>query len=53
MARVKYTCLETCGQEKNCGNKFCSAHPRYSKFRSNEQFRKGKHQKNKFHPLGY
>lgn len=24
-----YTCLETCGQEKHCGNTHCSAHPRY------------------------
>lgn len=24
-----YTCSETCGQEKHCGNRYCSAHPRY------------------------
>ena len=21
-----YTCMETCGQEKPCGNRYCSAH---------------------------
>lgn len=24
-----YSCQETCGQEKPCGNKHCSAHPQY------------------------
>lgn len=24
-----YTCKETCGQEKHCGNRYCSAHPQY------------------------
>ena len=23
------TCMETCGQEKHCGNRYCSAHPQY------------------------
>lgn len=24
-----YTCMETCGQEKPCGNRYCSAHPKH------------------------
>lgn len=24
-----YSCKETCGQEKPCGNRFCSANPKY------------------------
>lgn len=24
-----YSCMETCGQEKPCGNKYCNAHPKY------------------------
>lgn len=24
-----YTCKETCGQEKHCGNRYCSAHPKH------------------------
>lgn len=24
-----YTCKETCGMDKHCGNKYCSAHPDY------------------------
>lgn len=24
-----YTCKETCGQEKPCGNRYCSANPKY------------------------
>lgn len=24
-----YSCKETCGQEKHCGNRYCSAHPYY------------------------
>ncbi len=24
-----YTCMETCGQEKPCGNRYCSAHPQH------------------------
>lgn len=23
------TCSEVCGQEKPCGNRYCSAHPKY------------------------
>lgn len=25
-----YTCKETCGQEKPCGNRYCSANPKYT-----------------------
>lgn len=24
-----YSCKETCGQEKYCGNRYCSAHPKF------------------------
>ncbi|MBQ7792666.1 MAG: hypothetical protein IJ367_04165 [Clostridia bacterium] len=24
-----YSCMETCGQEKPCGNRYCSAHPQH------------------------
>ena len=24
-----HTCMETCGQEKHCGNRYCSAHPKH------------------------
>ena len=24
-----YSCMETCGQEKECGNRYCSANSRY------------------------
>lgn len=24
-----YTCMETCGQEKPCGNRYYSAHPKH------------------------
>ena len=24
-----YTCMETCKQEKPCGNRYCSAHPKH------------------------
>lgn len=27
--RYPYSCLETCGQEKPCGNRYCSANPKY------------------------
>lgn len=37
-----YSCIDTCGMLKHCGNKFCSAHPEYNKVRSKDQFRKGK-----------
>lgn len=26
---VPYSCMETCGQEKPCGNRYCSAHPQH------------------------
>jgi len=26
---AKNPCMETCGQEKHCGNRYCSAHPNY------------------------
>lgn len=26
---VPYTCMETCKQEKPCGNRYCSAHPKH------------------------
>lgn len=26
---AKNSCMETCGQEKPCGNKYCSANPKY------------------------
>lgn len=29
MNHYPYTCKETCGQEKHCGNRYCSAHPQY------------------------
>lgn len=27
--KITYSCEETCGQVKPCGNKYCSAHPNY------------------------
>lgn len=24
-----YSCMETCGQAKPCGNRYCSANPKY------------------------
>lgn len=30
-----YTCMETCGQEKPCGNRYCSAHPKHGQIRPN------------------
>lgn len=26
---VRYSCMDVCGQEKPCGNTFCSNNPRY------------------------
>lgn len=26
---AKNPCMETCGQEQHCGNRYCSAHPKY------------------------
>ena len=26
---ANYSCKETCGQEKPCGNRYCSANPKY------------------------
>ena len=26
---MKYSCMETCGMEKSCGNIHCSANPNY------------------------
>lgn len=28
-SEAPYTCKETCGQEKPCGNRYCSAHPKH------------------------
>lgn len=28
-SEAPYTCMETCGQEKHCGNRYCSAHPKH------------------------
>lgn len=32
---VPYSCMETCGQEKPCGNRYCSAHPQYFRKKTN------------------
>lgn len=32
-----YTCKETCGQEKHCGNRYCSAHPKHFSGRPGEK----------------
>ena len=29
MNEAPYSCMETCGQEKPCGNRYCSAHPQH------------------------
>lgn len=26
---MNYSCRETCGQDKPCGNEYCSANPKY------------------------
>lgn len=28
-SEAPYSCMETCGQEKHCGNRYCSAHPQH------------------------
>ena len=35
-----YTCMETCGQEKPCGNRYCSAHPKHGAVKQNKPDRK-------------
>lgn len=30
-----YSCMETCGQEKPCGNRYCSAHPKHHQIKKN------------------
>lgn len=45
---IPYSCMETCGQEKHCGNRYCSAHPKhFGKKKPNPGFRKGKPPDNK------
>lgn len=35
-----YTCKETCGQEKHCGNRYCSAHPKHFSARPGKEIKK-------------
>lgn len=42
-----YTCMETCGQEKPCGNRYCSAHPKHFSKKPNSDAKRRKPPDNK------
>lgn len=42
-----YTCMETCKQEKPCGNRYCSAHPKHFSKKPNSDVRRRKPPDNK------
>ena len=41
------TCMETCGQEKPCGNRYCSAHPKHFEKKPNPKGKRYKPPDNK------